>query len=118
MSSCGAEPYRPRRSFSSPIISSLHVQPFSDTSRNAKSVASGRTSGPGVPHAARSVRRGMSFLTGASLKAQAEREEDRQVLFQLSAVHVLVNRIFEKELEIDRRLGTEGERGPGGHDLA
>src|SRR6185503_854866 len=108
MSSCGTEPYRPRRSFSSPIISSLHVQPLSLTSRNAKSPGWGVTTCPGVPHAAVSIRsaRESRFIV-RSLKAKSKGCKRGDLVLELDAAHVFEERQLDRQLEVHRRPGPK-----------
>src|SRR6185436_10567502 len=108
MSSCGTEPYRPRRSFSSPIISSLQVQPLSLTSRNAKSPGSGRTSPPGVPQAAsRSKTATGSLFISISLKSKSEGEEYGDLIPELDSSNVFEERKLHRDLQIDRGPGSK-----------
>src|SRR6266545_2787050 len=100
MSSCGTVPYRPRRSFSSPIISSLQVQPFSFTSRNAKSPGSGTTTRPGVPQAPSIASNAIATrFMQASLHSNAEPREDRHLILELQAPDPFHQRDFDGDLE-------------------
>src|SRR4029078_11579815 len=108
MSSCGTEPYRPRRSFSSPIISSLHVQPLSFTSRKAKSPASGTTSLPGVPHAPSTSKSATaSLFMRRSLKTKPERRKQRHLIPELYPPDLFEERQLDRKLKVDAGPGSE-----------
>src|SRR6185295_10073238 len=109
MSSCGTVPYRPRRSFSSPIISSLHVQPRSFTSRKAKSPGSGVRSMPGAPQAPSSIRSasGKRFMS-ISLNSESEGQEERDLVLELGAADGFVDRNLDGNLEVEGGLRPEG----------